>query len=109
MVSTSLPSVETYHARQLDALGDLTRRALLERLRPGPLPVGELARNLPVSRPAVSQHLRVLKQAQLVRDEAVGTRRYYRLDPRGFAALRLYFDSFWGDALEAFKAKIDET
>jgi DNA-binding transcriptional ArsR family regulator len=100
--------VETYYDRQLDALGDLTRRALLQRLRRGPLPVGELARDLPVSRPAVSQHLRVLKQAQLVRDEAVGTRRYYRLDPRGFAALRSYFDSLWGEALQAFKAKIEE-
>ena len=93
---------------QLDALGDVTRRALLERLRNGPLAVGELARDLPVSRPAVSQHLRVLKQAQLVRDEAVGTRRFYQLDPRGFAAVRSYFDSFWGDALEAFKAKVEE-
>lgn len=101
--------METYHERQLDALGDLTRRALLQRLRRGPLPVGELARNLPVSRPAVSQHLRVLKQAQLVCDEAVGTRRYYRLDPRGFASLRSYFDSFWGEALEAFKAKMEDT
>jgi DNA-binding transcriptional ArsR family regulator len=100
--------VETYHDRQLDALGDLTRRALLQRLRRGPLPVGELARNLPVSRPAVSQHLRVLKQAHLVRDEAVGTRRYYRLDPRGFAALRSFFDSLWEEALEAFEAKIEE-
>jgi DNA-binding transcriptional ArsR family regulator len=99
--------VETYHARQLDALGDLTRRALLERLRHGPLPVGELARDLPVSRPAVSQHLRVLKQAHLVQDEAVGTRRYYRLDPSGLAALRSYFDSLWGEALEAFKTNIE--
>jgi DNA-binding transcriptional ArsR family regulator len=81
----------------------------LERLRSGPLPVGELARDLPVSRPAVSQHLRVLKHAQLVQDEAVGTRRYDRLNPRGFADLRLYFDRFWSEALEAFKAKIDET
>jgi DNA-binding transcriptional ArsR family regulator len=72
------------------------------------LPVVELARDLPISRPAVSQHLRVLKQAQLVRDEAVGTRRYYRLDPRGFAAIRSYFDSFWGETLEAFKAKVEE-
>lgn len=100
--------MNTYQQRQLDALGDLTRRTLLERLRHKPLPVGELARGLSVSRPAVSQHLRVLKQAQLVRDEAVGTRRYYRLDPRGFAAVRSYFDNFWGDALEAFKAKIEE-
>jgi len=100
--------VETYQTRQLDALGDVTRRALLERLRRGPLPVGELARGLPVTRPAVSQHLRVLKQAHLVKSETVGTRNYYRLDPRGFAALRAYFDRFWGEALEAFKAKIEE-
>ena len=100
--------MDTYLEQQFDAISDLTRRALLERLRTGPLPVGELARDLPISRPAVSQHLRVLKQAQLVRDEAVGTRRYYRLDPRGFASLRSYFDQFWGEALEAFKAKVEE-
>jgi DNA-binding transcriptional ArsR family regulator len=100
--------VKTYEQQQLDAFADLTRRALLERLRGGPMSVGELAEGLPVSRPAVSQHLRVLKQAQLVRDEASGTRRYYQLDPRGFATVRSYFDSFWGDALEAFKAKFEE-
>jgi len=70
--------------------------------------VGELARGLPISRPAVSQHLRVLKQAQLVQDEAMGTRRYYRIDPRGLAALRAYLDTFWEDALEAFQAKVEE-
>jgi DNA-binding transcriptional ArsR family regulator len=70
--------------------------------------VGELAREVPVSRPAVSQHLRVLKQARLVRNQAVGTRHYYRLDPPGFAALRSYFDSLWSEALEAFKTKIEE-
>ena len=100
--------MNTYQQRQLDAFGDVTRRVLLERLRHKPLAVGELAKGLTVSRPAVSQHLRVLKQAQLVRDEAVGTRRYYRLDPRGFAAVRSYFDNFWSDALEAFKAKVEE-
>jgi DNA-binding transcriptional ArsR family regulator len=100
--------VKTYHQQQLDAFGDITRRALLERLRGGPLPVGELAEGLSVSRPAVSQHLRVLKHAQLVRDEAKGTRRYYRLDPRGFAALRSYLDRFWNEALESFKAKVEE-
>jgi DNA-binding transcriptional ArsR family regulator len=101
--------VITYQQQQLDALGDVTRRALLERLRRGPQPVGQLARGLPVSRPAVSQHLRVLKEAKLVRDEASGTRRYYRLDPSGFALLRSYLDKFWGEALEAFKAKVEET
>jgi DNA-binding transcriptional ArsR family regulator len=99
--------VETY-GQQFEAFGEPIRREILERLRQGPLPVGELARGLPVSRPAVSQHLRVLKQAELVRDEAVGTRRFYRLDRRGFEALREYFDSFWGEALEAFKARIEE-
>jgi DNA-binding transcriptional ArsR family regulator len=100
--------VDTYGQQQLDALGDVTRRLLLERLRRGPLPVGELARDLTVSRPAVSQHLRVLKEAKLVRDEAAGTRRYYSLDPKGFAALRSYLDNFWGEALEAFQAKVEE-
>jgi DNA-binding transcriptional ArsR family regulator len=100
--------VKTYQQHQLDALGDIMRRALLEKLRRGPLPVGELARGLPVSRPAVSQHLRVLKKARLVRDEASGTRRYYRLDPNGFALLRSYLDNFWGEALEAFQAKVEE-
>jgi DNA-binding transcriptional ArsR family regulator len=100
--------VKTYEQQQLDALGDVTRRLLLERLRRGPLPVGELARGLTVSRPAVSQHLRILKEAKLVRDEAAGTRRYYSLDPKGFAALRKYLDNFWGEALEAFQAKVEE-
>ena len=100
--------MKAYQQNQLDALGDITRRALLARLRKGPLPVGELARGLPISRPAVSQHLRVLKQAQLVRDEAMGTRRYYRIDPRGLAALRAYLDTFWDDALQAFQAKAEE-
>ena len=100
--------MKTYEQQQLDALGDVTRRLLLERLRRGPLPVGELARGLTVSRPAVSQHLRILKEAKLVRDEAAGTRRYYSLDPKGFAALRKYLDNFWGEALEAFQAKVEE-
>ena len=107
-VSPILPLVITYRQRQLDALGDVTRRALLEKLRNGALPVGELAKHLPVSRPAVSQHLRVLKQARLVQDEAVGTRRYYKLDRRGFQTLRSYLDRFWSEALEAFKAKVEE-
>ena len=99
--------MQTYQS-QLDAIGDLTRRSILERLRQGPLTVGELASDLPVTRPAVSQHLRVLKQAQLVQSHAAGTRRYYQLDPQGFADLRSYFDSFWTTALEAFKAKVEE-
>jgi DNA-binding transcriptional ArsR family regulator len=88
----------------IEALGDPTRRAVFERLRQGPRPVGELAAGLPVSRPAVSQHLRVLEGAGLVTAERQGTRRLYRVDPTALAALREYFDSFWADALAAFKA-----
>jgi len=83
----------------MGALGDPTRRAILEQLRQGPSAVGELARLLPVSRPAVSQHLRVLKEAGLVTDEKAGTRRLYRADPQGLEELRAYFERFWGDAL----------
>ena len=86
------------------ALADPTRRAVFELLRGGPRPVGELARGLPVSRPAVSQHLRVLKEAGLVTERKNGTRRLYRVDPAGVAVLRDYFDGFWTDALAAFKA-----
>jgi len=81
------------------ALADGTRRAIVERLVHGPLAVGELARDLPVSRPAVSQHLKVLKFAGLVRDRAAGTRRVYQLDPRGLEALRADLDRFWTQAL----------
>jgi DNA-binding transcriptional ArsR family regulator len=87
----------------MDALGDPTRRSIFERLRDGPRSVGELATGLPVSRPAVSQHLRVLKEAGLVTERRNGTRRLYRLDPRGLEQLRAYFERFWDDALEAFK------
>jgi DNA-binding transcriptional ArsR family regulator len=86
----------------LGALGDPTRRAIFELLTARPSAVGELAERLPVSRPAVSQHLKVLKAAGLVVDEAVGTRRLYRVDPAGVAALRDYLDRMWGDALAAF-------
>ena len=88
----------------LAALGDDTRRAIMEMLREGPRPVGELAGRLPVSRPAVSQHLRVLKRAGLVVDEARGTQRLYRVEPAALEALRDYFDRFWSVALERFKA-----
>jgi DNA-binding transcriptional ArsR family regulator len=87
----------------MDALGDATRRAILERLLRGPLPVGELARAFPVSRPAISQHLRVLKRARLVIDRPAGNRRIYQLDPVGVDALRAYFDRFWDHALVSFK------
>jgi DNA-binding transcriptional ArsR family regulator len=90
-----------------DALGDPTRRAIFERLADGPKAVAELARDLPVSRPAVSQHLKVLKEAGLVVDEARGTRRIYRLDPRGLGLLRAYVDRFWTHALAAFKEAVE--
>jgi DNA-binding transcriptional ArsR family regulator len=91
------------YALAMDALGDPTRRLIFEQLRNGPRSVGELAAGLPVSRPAVSQHLRVLKEAGLVTERRNGTRRLYRLDPRGLEELRAYFERFWDDALEAFK------
>ena len=94
---------------QLDALGDPTRRAIVERLFDGPKPVGELASGFPVSRPAISHHLRILKEANLVSDQAVGNRRLYRLNPEGFDLLRDYFDRFWSQALNAFKKELDET
>ena len=102
--------METYEHAQLDALGDGTRRAILARLLlEGPMAVGDIAYEFHVSRPAVSQHLRVLKHAQLVRDEQQGTRRVYELDPRGFQVLQQYFDQFWTQALLAFKHKAEET
>jgi DNA-binding transcriptional ArsR family regulator len=91
----------------MDVLGDPTRRAILERLLKGPLPVGELAREFPVSRPAISQHLRVLKRAQLVLDRPAGTRRLYELNPAGIDALCAYFDRFWNHALAAFKKEAE--
>jgi DNA-binding transcriptional ArsR family regulator len=87
----------------LTALGDPTRRAIFERLARGPSAVGELAREFPVSRPAVSQHLKVLKDAGLVTDRRDGNRRLYSVDPQGVDAMRAYFDSFWTDALAAFE------
>lgn len=86
----------------LDALGDATRRRIVERLRAGPLAVGELARPLPVSRPAVSKHLRVLEDCGLVTHEALGTRRLYRLDPAGIEELRRWTEGFWEVVLERF-------
>jgi DNA-binding transcriptional ArsR family regulator len=100
--------VKSYQGAQLDALGDATRRAILARLLDGPLPVGKLAGDFPVSRPAISQHLRVLKQANLVMDTTQGTRRLYQLNPQGFDSLREYFEQFWNTALEAFKKKVEE-
>jgi DNA-binding transcriptional ArsR family regulator len=94
--------VSTYQ-NGFDALGDPTRRAIFERLARGPTAVGQLARELPVSRPAVSQHLRVLKRAGLVSDQREGSRRLYEIDLEGVEALRAYLDAFWTDALAAFK------
>ena len=88
-------------------LGDGTRRAIFERLAEGPSPVGLLATELPVTRPAVSQHLKVLKEAGLVIDRRDGTRRIYELDLEGVAAIRAYFDRFWNHALATFKATVE--
>src|SRR5881227_1666923 len=90
------------------SLGDPTRRAIFERLAERPRAVGELARAMPVSRPAVSQHLKVLKDAGLVVDRAAGNRRIYQLDPDGVGALRAYLDQFWNRALTAFKAAVEQ-
>lgn len=99
----------TYEQPQLDALGHATRRAILARLLDeGPLAAGEIARTFPVSRPAISQHLRVLKDAELVTDAHKGTRRVYELNPAGFRILQHYFDQFWTVALVAFKKKAEE-
>jgi DNA-binding transcriptional ArsR family regulator len=87
----------------ITALADPTRRSIFERLRHGPRAVGQLAAGLPVSRPAVSQHLRVLKEAGLVTERRDGTRRLYRIEPAGLEELREYFERFWDEALEAFK------
>jgi DNA-binding transcriptional ArsR family regulator len=100
--------VSTYGSEALTALGDPTRRAIFERLAGGPLAVGELARDLPVSRPAVSQHLKVLKDAGLVVDRRDGTRRLYQLHPAGIEAVRSYFDTFWHQALTAFKTAVEK-
>ena len=89
------------------ALADPTRRAVFERLASGGRSVGELAKGMPVSRPAVSQHLKVLKEAGLVTNEAAGTRRVYHIDPSGLGALRSWLDQFWAQALDAFKAEAE--
>src|SRR5579862_351230 len=92
----------------LEALADPTRRRIFERLRTGPKAVGALAAGLPVSRPAVSQHLKVLKEAHLVQDETDGTRRVYRIDPKGLGPLRAWLDRFWDEALESFRAEAEK-
>jgi DNA-binding transcriptional ArsR family regulator len=92
------------YADALTALADPTRRSVFETLRKGPRSVGDLARGLPVSRPAVSQHLRVLERAELVRARRDGTRNFYSVNGDGLAELREYFEGFWDEALAAFKA-----
>ena len=99
--------MQTYQHSGFSALGDPTRRAIFARLADRPCAVGELARGLPVSRPAVSQHLKVLKDARLVVDEAVGNRRIYRVDPDGLAQLRAELDGFWVSALAAYKEVVE--
>ena len=105
----------TYETDQRDeadrwaALGDPTRRAIFEHLAARPRAVGELARELPVSRPAVSQHLKVLKRAGLVADRPVGTRRVYRLDPEGLGALRAELERFWTQALATYKQVVEQS
>lgn len=97
----------TYIDRALTALSDPTRRRIFERLSAGPSSVGTLSQGLPVSRPAVSQHLKVLKEAGLVSDHSQGTRRIYQIDPAGLGVLRQWLDRFWGDALTAFQAEVE--
>jgi DNA-binding transcriptional ArsR family regulator len=100
-VSNGLPLGMAYH-HALASISDPTRRSVLEKLRAGPQSVQSLADQLPVSRPAVSQHLKVLKEAGLVKDRSEGTRRVYYIDPEGLGELRRWLDEFWGDALAAF-------
>jgi DNA-binding transcriptional ArsR family regulator len=100
--------VDTYLQAGLEALGDATRLAIFQRLAAGPLAVNELARKMPVSRPAVSQHLKVLKNAGLVMDSRKGTRRLYQLDPEGVARLREHFDQIWTCAMSAFKERVEK-
>jgi len=101
--------VDAYLQAGLDALGDATRMAIFQKLSAGPIAVNELARIVPVSRPAVSQHLRVLKDAGLVMDTKAGTRRLYQLDPEGVARLRAHFDQMWTRAMSAFQAAAEKS
>ena len=97
----------TYEQNGFAALGDPTRRAIFEQLATRPRSVGELARELPVSRPAVSQHLKVLREAGLVNDRPEGNRRIYQVDPDGVGAVRAYLDRFWNEALASFKEAVE--
>ena len=95
------------YSKALQSLSDPTRRRVFERLRSGPQSVGVIAKGLPVSRPAVSQHLKALKEAGLVIDRAEGTRRVYHIDPDGLGELRRWLDQFWDNALESFKNEVE--
>ncbi len=97
------------HQNTFEALADPTRRRVFEKLKAGPKSVGDIAQGLPVSRPAVSQHLRVLKEAGLVSDRAEGTRRVYAIDPQGLGALRQWLDQFWDAALQAFAEEVERS
>src|SRR5260221_13399372 len=97
------------HAKALGCLGDPTRRQVFERRGAGPLSVGEIARDMPVSRPAVSQHLALLREAGLVIDRPVGTKRVYYIDPRGLSAVRAWFDQFWDQALASFSDEVERS
>jgi len=108
LVSSNLRFVRTYERSPLGVLAEPTRLAIFELLAEEPLPVGELAARLPVSRPAVSQHLRVLKEAGLVVVQPEGTRRRYQVDPAGVAELRAYLERFWNLALASFKATVED-
>jgi DNA-binding transcriptional ArsR family regulator len=99
--------VNTYPQVELEALGDATRLAIFQKLAAGPLAVNEIAQVMPVSRPAVSQHLKVLKDAGLVKDARAGTRRLYQLAPEGVARLRAHFDRMWVRAMSAFKEAVE--
>jgi DNA-binding transcriptional ArsR family regulator len=96
----------TYSIHAMEVLADPTRRRILEKLRQGPCAVGEIAANLPVSRPAVSQHLKLLKESGLVAERREGTRHYFALSPEGLGELRAYIDGLWSDALIAFAAHV---
>ena len=107
-VRDNLPLVDAYLQAGLDALADSTRMAIFQKLSAGPIAVNELARTLPVTRPAVSQHLKVLKDVGLVTDIKNGTRRLYQLDPEGVARLRAHFDQMWTKALSAFQESVEK-
>jgi DNA-binding transcriptional ArsR family regulator len=98
----------TNDQRAFALLADPTRREILERLAKGPKPVGEIARGMQVSRPAVSQHLKAMKEAGLVRDHAQGSRRVYQIDPAGLGPMRAWLDRFWGEKLQNFRSEIED-